>query len=285
MRSEHTCDLCLAEAQGSQAHLGSRLLLSHVNKCGISLLGDKQFPPTSLFIKQGNVTNVVASERHKSQQLMHFLAKGSRETLGMILCQNSIDNNYSCISQEECREDSQLEPAAGCQCNATLSNPFLERCIHFYCPTTPTEGREQMYCSCVLGIRHLSGFTAAKWCHSFLSVFCLCCAWYLEQIESQNHRIISLLWNLKNKLFFPSFFRCKPCRHSQLNYLPGAAFPVQRDNWDISHGGTALFHIPIVGSPLGDLALFPSADYKNSLISSDSIIYRWNLLPGSQRSV
>lgn len=77
---------------------------------------------------------------------MHFLAKGSRETLRMILCQNSIDNNYSCISQEECREDSQLEPAAGCQCNATLSNPFLERCIHFYCPTTPTEGRERQKC-------------------------------------------------------------------------------------------------------------------------------------------
>lgn len=74
---------------------------------------------------------------------MHFLAKGSRETLRMILCQNSIDNNYSCIFQEKCREDSLLEPAAGCQCNATLSNPFLERYIHFYCPMTPTEGRER----------------------------------------------------------------------------------------------------------------------------------------------
>lgn len=33
--------------------------------------------------------------------------------------------------------------AAGCQCNATLTDPFLERCINFCCTMTPIEGKER----------------------------------------------------------------------------------------------------------------------------------------------
>lgn len=36
--------------------------------------------------------------------------------------------------------------AAGCQCNAALTSPFLERYIYLYCPMTPIEGRERKKC-------------------------------------------------------------------------------------------------------------------------------------------